>query len=162
MVTLFEAASGKPPDPPNHDKIPKKTRFMCRLFHTHLHLLQHTFCPASKVHGASHCNYSRLELHLLSLGRRRRSQYPQITWGVCLWIRRHIPTRAPYRTPHHSDAEVLFEFSKESNELVGPPRGGRCRGGSRNVEGWGNSLKCKQEKFKVSQFQRFKKVFHVV
>ncbi len=55
-------------------------------FHELLHLLQHTFCTcglAGRVHGESHCNYSRLELYLLTLGKvKMLTQYPQIALGV--------------------------------------------------------------------------------
>ena len=87
FATIFEAASARPPDPRNRDK-----RNVVSLYCALLHLLQHAFCIcglAGKVHGGSHCSYSRLELYMPSLGKVKiLSQYPQIAWGGCLGVRR--------------------------------------------------------------------------
>ena len=86
--TAVEAASGRPHSP---KIIPKSQKNMISelLFHGLLHLLQHTFCLAGRIHSESHCNYSRLDLYLPSLGKVKMvTQYPQIAWGSCLGVRR--------------------------------------------------------------------------
>ena len=47
----------------------KKTQFLRYFFHGLLHLSQPTFCLARRIHSESHCNYSRLDLYLPSLGK---------------------------------------------------------------------------------------------
>ena len=89
LGTFSQDASKSPPGGLQTPKIMKKCKntmaFQCSSG-VFLHLLQHTFCPplcihnmrcgsvcsdlclncglAGQVHGDSHCNYSRLELHL--------------------------------------------------------------------------------------------------
>ena len=47
----------------------KKNRISALFFHGLLHLSQPTFCLARRIHSESHCNYSRLDLYLPSLGK---------------------------------------------------------------------------------------------
>ena len=47
----------------------KKTEFLRYFFHGLLHLSQPTFCLARRIQSESHCNYSRLDLYLPSLGK---------------------------------------------------------------------------------------------
>jgi len=112
LARLLPGTSGRHLDPQNHEKMCNEInvpiifvsifccvllllllRLLCRhayAMHAYLpsllHLLQHTFCTcglASRVHGKSHCNYSRRELYLLSLGKvKMLTQCPQIAWGV--------------------------------------------------------------------------------
>ena len=89
----FSVPSSKlPPGGPRTPKIiknRKKTQFLNHFFHASLHLLQHAFCLARRIHSERHCKYSRLDLCLPSLGKVKIvTQYPQIAWAGCLGVRR--------------------------------------------------------------------------
>ena len=95
---------------------------------------------ARRVHGESHCNYSRLELYLPSLGNvKMLTQYPQIAWEGCLGVRRcHAASVFDISMGHswtmHRYLKITFVQSiyNRSQTKDNPVTHGRCCAGRRH------------------------------